>query len=162
MYTAVTLPVSLGTKNNGQSKSFLTRFHVIIWDLFSWWFLDGFDPMFHHHQRENVFWTFSKHPSCLAGLGLLHLGGTPKRRMENDGNGRVKNLVQKCHEMTGNKANPSSFSSKCPKLGGGNSNTDFMFIPIWGNDQIWLKIFQMGWFNHQLEHVQKIMLNFIK
>ena len=33
-------------------------------------------------------------------------------------NGRVKNLVQKCHEMAGNKANPSSFSSKCPKLGG--------------------------------------------
>ena len=132
MYTAVTLPVSLGTKNNGQSKSFLTRFHVIIWDLFSWWFLDGFDPMFHHHQRENVFWTFSKHPSCLAGLGLLHLGGTPKRRMENDGNGRVKNLVQKCHEMTGNKANPSSFSSKCPKLGGGNSKHWFYVHPYLG------------------------------
>ena len=32
---------------------------------------------------------------------------------------RVKNLVQKCHETAGNKANPSSFSSKGPKLGGG-------------------------------------------
>ena len=27
----------------------------------------------------------------------------------------------------------------------------FMFIPTWGNDPIWLIIFQMGWFNHQLE-----------
>ena len=28
----------------------------------------------------------------------------------------------------------------------------FIFAPTWGNDPIWLiDIFQMGWFNHQLE-----------
>ena len=31
----------------------------------------------------------------------------------------------------------------------------FIFIPIWGNDPIWLFFFQMGW-NHQLEFISFI------
>ena len=35
----------------------------------------------------------------------------------------------------------------------------FIFIPTWGNDPIWLKIFQMGW-NHQLELNMPKNINF--
>ena len=35
----------------------------------------------------------------------------------------------------------------------------FIFIPTWGNDPIWLKIFQIGW-NHQLELNMPKNINF--
>ena len=48
---------------------------------------------------------------------------------------------------------------RCHDLGSGSKHLLFasFFIPIWGNDPIWLAhLFQIGWFNHQV--VTKIFL----
>ena len=50
-----------------------------------------------------------------------------------------------------NKKSPSIRNKK--KLGGGNSNMFYFHTENWGRFPILTHIFQMGWFNHQLENL---------
>ena len=45
--------------------------------------------------------------------------------------------------------NPSN--NGISNLGAGNSKIFYFHPEPWGNDPIWTTIFQMGWFNHQLD-----------
>ena len=118
MYTSVTLPISLGTKNNGQSKSFLTRFHVSGICLVGDFLMDSI-PCFTTIKGRKFFELFPSIQAVWQVWVFCTLVEHQKDGWKMMAIYRVKNLVQKCHEMAGNKASPSSFSSKCPKLGGG-------------------------------------------